>query len=266
MLMITFRNNLTNKGFTLVELLIAVVVGLVIMAAIYAMMNQAQHSAVSIDRRTVTQQDARAALDLMAMEIRMASFNKMYDSYPNLWTSVPVCPAMGLSSALANKLRKGIPVAGTNNLMVVMDLNSDGIIGCNSTIAACSTCCGPPNNCTNTACAGHYEYLSYTYDSANGRVMRNVNCGGNEAILGGVGTSTMVRNNLTGTALFQYFDETGAEITSANLAATPDTYNRLIRRIRINLVCDVAQQGATYKISRRTYSTDVLVKNHVLSP
>ena len=67
--------NMKKNGFSLVELIIAMAVGLLIMTAIYAIINMAQRSSASVGRKVVTQQDARAVLDLMAMEIRMASYN-----------------------------------------------------------------------------------------------------------------------------------------------------------------------------------------------
>jgi len=86
--------------------------------------------------------------------------------------------------------------------------------------------------------------------------------------LGGAGSSTMVKNNETVpvTPLFQYFDESGTTDITAAVVATPDVSIRLIRRIRINIVADVETQGSSFNVSRRTYTTDVLVKNHVVSP
>ena len=57
--------------------MIAIVIGMVVMLAIYSTNNLAQRSSSSVGRKVVTQQDARAVLDLMAMamEIRMATYN-----------------------------------------------------------------------------------------------------------------------------------------------------------------------------------------------
>ena len=59
----------------MVELLIAMVVGIIIMTAIYAMVNLSQGTSAGVGRRIATQQDSRAVLDLMAMEVSMVSFN-----------------------------------------------------------------------------------------------------------------------------------------------------------------------------------------------
>jgi hypothetical protein len=255
-------------------------------------MNTAQLSSASIGRKVLTQQDAQTVLSLMAMEIRMASYNPRFNSV--VWSTVPAedstspCTQMGLATSVV--ARKGIQIADSNNILVAMDLNppctcvggccgppntctdptcsgiADGVIGCNVTL--CGGCCGPPNTCTNLTCAGRNEYLMYAYDSGTSTITRNVSCGGDQTILGGTGSSTMVKNNETApvTPLFQYFNESGTEIQSTDLVATPDVSIRLIRRIRINIVADVETQGSSFNVSRRTYTTDVLVKNHVVSP
>lgn len=238
-----------KKGFTLVELLIAMVVGLVIVAAIYGMMNLGQQSSASVDRKVLTQQDVRAVLGLMAMEIRMVSFNPTMST--TFWGNAPQIIGGGTCAGLAfTNARKGIQFAtnGANSesILVAMDLNGDSIIGF------------PSEN----------EYITYTYDKVNNRINRRTDCGTNEAILGGVGTSTMVRNSDTGTRVFQYFDAAGTDISplvTSTTTATADANIPLIRRIRITIVADVETQGRI-QMSRRTYSTDVLVRNHVLSP
>ena len=60
------------KGFTLIELLITLVIAVILMMAIYGAINTAQRSTQGIERKVTAQQDARAAMELMAMEIRMA--------------------------------------------------------------------------------------------------------------------------------------------------------------------------------------------------
>jgi prepilin-type N-terminal cleavage/methylation domain-containing protein len=245
-----FNINMKKKGFSLVELLVAMAVGLVIMAAVYGVMNTAQLSSASIGRKVLTQQDAQTVLYLMAMEIRMASYNPRFNSV--VWSTVPAadstspCTQMGLATSVV--ARKGIQIADSNNILVAMNLNpeTDNIIG-------------PP---------AQNEYIKYAYDSGTSTITRNVSCGGNQTILGGAGSSTMVINSETVpvTPLFQYFDESGTNDITAAVVATPDVSIRLIRRIRINIVADIETQGSSFKVSRRTYTTDVLVKNHVVSP
>ena len=236
--------NMKKNGFTLVELIIAIAVGLLILTAIYASINMAQRSSASVGRKVTTQQDARAVLDLMAMEIRMASYNPLVS--PATWLSIPTIACTSMGSFSPVKANKGIQtVLGTpnaNTIIIAMDLNGDGIIG-------------PP---------GSSEYIEYSYNATDKTITRNVSCLGDTTILGGTGNATMVRNddqinpatNNKPMPLFQYFDSTGS--VTASITA--------IRRVRITIVADTENPDSlTNKARRMTYTTDVLVKNHAFN-
>jgi prepilin-type N-terminal cleavage/methylation domain-containing protein len=242
--------NKQKNGFTLVELLIAMVVGLTILLAISSMMDIGLKSSSGVGRRVLTQQDARAVLDLMAMEIGMASFNPNMNN--STWSGNMSGTCNSISMTQANK---GIQVATADQIGVAMDLVST------CTDLSCGTCC--PGKEVYSGVIGDVpnEYIRYNYTAANGTITRIV-CGGvvpvsTDVILGGTGSSTIVRNQEEGVSLFQYLDITG----------NPTTTIANIRRIRINIIADVAtQQGNAFKTTRRTYSTDVLVRNHAMSP
>ncbi len=231
------RNLMKNRGFTLVELMVAMAIGLAILGAIYASINIAQRSSVGVTRKVVTQQDARTVLDIMAMEIRMASFNPSMT--PDLWTipvHAPLCA--GLILVRANK---GIQSIGSSRLAIAMDLDNSGVIADSDN-----------------------EYIVYQYNDAD-TITRNVNCQGSEIFLGGnLDSGTQVRNAEAGVNLFQYYDK-GGNLT----ASIPD-----IRRIRVTIVADTKNPSnmirdsvtGKAKATRMVYSTDILVKNHVLCP
>jgi type IV pilus assembly protein PilW len=65
----------TQKGFTLVEMLIAMAVGLIMMAAIYTAYQNHQRSHVTQQLVVDMQQNARAAMALMKREIRMMGYD-----------------------------------------------------------------------------------------------------------------------------------------------------------------------------------------------
>lgn len=219
--------NIKKNGFTFVELIIAIAVAAVIMTAIYASVNMAQRSSASVGRKVVTQQDARAVLDLMAMEIRMASYNPTISQTTWIGNVLGNCSGSSISLTQTNK---GIQFAGANEIRIAMDLDNSGTIG----------------NADN-------EYIVYKYNGSD-TITRNVSCGGNQAFLGGAGSATTVSNN-TGT--FQYFDRDGSVA-----AVIPN-----IRRVRITIVADTENPDSlTHQPRRMTYTTDVLVKNHVLCP
>ena len=226
-----------KKGFTLVELLVSMAVGMVILLAVYAAVQMAQQSSTNVAYKITTQQDVRSVLDLMAMEIRMASYNPQNTS--TTWGTIPACAGMGLGTPVT--ALKGIPVANRNTITVAMDLDGNGVIG----------------NASN-------EYLMYSYDGAT-TIRRNVSCGGNDAILGGTGTNTNVRNAAAGLYLFRYFDRLDNDITAAVEASQSQIAN--IRRILITIVADTEQNDPNTQQPRRMiYSTNIIVRNHVLSP
>ncbi|MDD5712247.1 MAG: prepilin-type N-terminal cleavage/methylation domain-containing protein [Smithellaceae bacterium] len=65
----------SRSAFTLVELLIAMTVGLIILGAIYAVYTVQNREFVKQERNVDMQQSARAAMDMMVREIDMAGYN-----------------------------------------------------------------------------------------------------------------------------------------------------------------------------------------------
>lgn len=229
-----------KNGFTLIEVFVAMTVGLVIMVAVYGYMSLVQKNSANVDRKIVTQQDTRTVLDLMATEIRMASYLPPPTNM-NTWLTIPACGQMAGWGGGPQKIYKGIQVANTNTILVAMDLNGDGVIG-------------PP---------GTNEYIMYSYDG-NSTLTRNVSCGGNAAILGGTAPYSNVRNAAVGVNLFRYFDSANNEIT-ATVSNNPSPVNGIpaIRRILITIVADTADIDVnTKKPKRMVYSTSVVVRNH----
>jgi prepilin-type N-terminal cleavage/methylation domain-containing protein len=220
-----------ENGFTLIEVLIAMVVGTVIMIAVYGYMTIVQKSAANIDRKVVTQQDTRAVLDLMASEIRMASYDFNHDPMMTTWTNASPLACMQNAPA-ANR---GIKLADARNIAVAMDLDRSRVIG-----------------------DGTNEYIVYSYDGAS-TLTRNVSCGGAQAILGGTAPYTNVANVAAGVTMFRYFDATNTEL---NVPINVPN----IRRILITIVADTAENDlSTHKPKRMAYSTSVMVRNHGLS-
>ena len=230
-----------SRGFTLTELVMAVAVGLVLLAAVSTAIVSGQRSSTGIERKVTTNQDTRAALELMAAEIRMASFNSTFE--PNLWRDPATCNTAG------NQNWRGIQEATATAITVEMDIESPNP----------SRTCGDSDG----------EIIRYAYDAVNSRITReNIRCpGGHNAanempFLGpiagqpGVRTVEVVNNALP---VFRYFDGTGAEIPHANL---PNDIPR-IRRIEIALLVRSADVDPTSGQRRQmAYSTSVIPRNH----
>lgn len=96
-----------SRGLTLVELMVVLVLSLMLMGAVY-MTFQLQHNSGQAQTQVVaTQQDIRAAMDVIAMDIMHA----------------------GLSRNPSNSIQ-GIPTgtSGADTLQVQMDFNGDGAV------------------------------------------------------------------------------------------------------------------------------------------
>jgi prepilin-type N-terminal cleavage/methylation domain-containing protein len=223
------------KGFTLIEILMALFVGLLLLGVVYICVVSGQRSSVAIERKTIAHQDARAILEIMTTEIAMASFNPNFAA--NVWRDPGDCVNIS-----ANQAYKGIQVATANSITLEMDILESSVVGDN------------PN-----------EVIGYVYDSANERVTRDVNCGGALPFLGDVpGNARSVRviNQTLGIPMFRYFDGLGSEIAAGTL---PDSIPN-IRRIEITLAVETEMVTPDTGTRRRMiYSTSVIPRNHAIN-
>lgn len=225
-----------QRGFTLAEVLISLAVGMVIVLAIYAAVAIGQRSTVNIERKMVAHQDARAALELMSLEIQMASFNA--NAAVGLWRNA-TC-----NGASANQEYRGIQAASATSLTVQSDINDNGAIGGS----------GNPN-----------EIITYTYDAANEIITRETNCGGSMPFLGDTVASGRPRSlrviNTAAQPVFRYYNAQGGEITTA---AGPGGITS-IARIDIVIWAETADADVNAPPRRMVYATNVIPRNHVIT-
>jgi len=238
-----------NKGFTLIEIIIALFVASIIMAAMYGAVNMAQHTSTGIERKVIAQQDVRGALDLMALEIRMVSYNQGLDN--SIWRVPNDC-----TTKSANPTYKGIQAAGPNSITIEMDIFDTSKIP-------------PPVPAPKPFGQNSNEIITYTYDAPNLRITRATNCGGAMSFLGDTAASGRPRivHVINGNAdvnvpLFRYFDFNNVEIQPANLPALIPN----IRTMEIFLVVETENIDPTTNARKRlVYSTCVIPRNHGIS-
>jgi prepilin-type N-terminal cleavage/methylation domain-containing protein len=227
-----------RNGFTLIELMISMAVATLLLAAVYLAVNSTQLHTSAIERKVTAQQDIKSAMELMAIEISMASYNPMFAS--SMWEDTNC-------GASPNPEYKGIQEATNTSLTIEMDLNSNGTVN-------------DPN-----------EVIRYNYvtTGADRYITRTTRCGTvqyflGDTIAGGRPRTVRVINNELGLLVFRYFDGTGAEI--------PVAANGLplripeIRRIVITLAVETENPDPnTGQRKRLIYSTSVIPRNHVSS-
>jgi len=224
-----------HRGFTLVEVLFAVATGIIVMGAAYVAMISGQRSSVGIEEKVAAQQDLRGGLEIMSVEIAMASFN------PNFVTGI--WRDLGCNNPSVNQAYKGIQAAGANTITVEMDIQESSAIGDDAN-----------------------EVITYIYDPLpDQRIRRSTNCGPAQPFLGnspGNPRSVRVINDTLNIPVFRYFNGLGAEIPAANLPLSiPD-----IRRIETTLAIETEDVDPNTQQRRRMfYSNSVIPRNHAIT-
>ncbi len=252
------KNSRRAAGFTLVEVILALFIGGVLMSAIYVVMISGQKSSSGVERKVAAQQDVRAALEIMAMEIGMASYNPFLAT--GIWVQPPGSPPSGNDCVAAgNQTYKGIQEATPTSITVEMDIGSDGFG--NGSIAG----------------ADQNEVIRYAYNAANQYITRSTNCGTAQPFLGAdsgaaTGTRTVLVINSDATApinngagvaaIFRYYDSSGTELYPGTTPANIPN----IRRVDITLAVQTEERDpSTNQFRKMIYSTSVLVRNHAIN-
>ncbi|MGD0624350.1 MAG: prepilin-type N-terminal cleavage/methylation domain-containing protein [Thermodesulfobacteriota bacterium] len=252
------KNLQRAEGFTMVEIILALFIGGVLMSAVYAVMISGQRSSAGVERKVAAQQDVRAALEIMAMEIGMASYNPFLAT--GIWLQGPSVPPDGSKDCIiaGNQTYKGIQEAKPTSITVEMDIGSNGFG--NGSIAG----------------ADQNEVIRYDYDAAKQYITRSTNCGTAQPFLGAdattapAGTRTVKAINSTAginngagvAAIFRYYDSSGTEL---NPGTTPADMPK-IRRVDITLAVETEERDpSTNQYRQMIYSTSVLVRNHAIN-
>ena len=105
-----------ERGFTMVELLVAMAITAVVMAAVYTLYKTQQDSYIAQDQVVEMQQNVRASLYQMARDMRMAGFNPQ--RAPNVGGFVTQLPDDGGGTTTTN----------ATNIAFTIDQDSNGVI------------------------------------------------------------------------------------------------------------------------------------------
>ncbi|KAF0157563.1 MAG: hypothetical protein FD159_1377 [Syntrophaceae bacterium] len=110
-----------HKGFTLIELMIAMAVGLVLLAAVYSVFILQNKELNKQEQIAVMQGNARMAMDMMIKDIMMAG-------YAGYNSTIILTRCVGTTTA-TNAPCVGVTVANANTISFAMDVNDDSNSG-----------------------------------------------------------------------------------------------------------------------------------------
>ena len=246
------------RGFTLVEIAIAICVSLMMLFAIGMAIESASRSAGGIERKVTAQQDVRGALELMAMEIKMASYNPSFSL--TIWRSdgnpggANFCTAQS-----ANQLFLGIQEAQPNSITVEMDISGG------------TDANGNPEGQGALTEANEIIRYNFVQAGADRYITRETNCGGAQPFLGDIIASGRPRTVRVINAdadvsipVFRYFDGQGVELTVAGgpRPCLPGC-SADIRMIEITLAVETDEIDPSTKLTRRMiYKTRETLRNY----
>ncbi len=249
------------RGFTLIELLYALLIGSILCTALMGLMVAGQKSSGRMERKVSAQQDVRAALEIMGLEIAMASYNPTFQD--GMWVDPNGCAKIS-----SHQSCKGIQLASPAALAVEMDISENSRIYLKG-VSAGADCENPEKDCN--------EIIIYRYVPEDQYISRAVNCGSAMPFLGArpssgqprsvrvINDELKIHNGMDRPAVFRYFDgrnPPGELFPDENPA---DLGN--IRRIEITLGVETDEPESGPEPPRRLiYSTSVIPRNHALSP
>jgi type IV pilus assembly protein PilW len=163
-----------SRGFSLVELLIAMAVGMVILGAMYGLFTIQSKQLGNQDVITEMQQNARMALDIVTREVRMAGYNP----------SGTLTRCTG-TTPTASTTCVGIRTAAASTISFTTDLNGNGSLASGSAnpnenivfdryLSAGVYSLGRTSNGVKQPVIEHLDLLSFSYVDANGAASTNL--------------------------------------------------------------------------------------------
>ena len=212
------------QGFSLIELLIAMSVGLVVLISAYNLFTtQSTHFSMQ-EQRAEMLQNARAGLDLMTREIRMAGYNPM--GSPDPCISPDICSCKGTNNA-TNTPCVGITSAAAATLSFSSDLDGSGTLTPDGT---------NPN-----------ENENITFDVYSSEASGGKPCLGRKS---NNGSKQPVVENISALS-FTYLDANNNVTT--NLA--------LVQKIRVSITAQTAKPDVNQTYPTITLSSDIVPRN-----
>ena len=196
-----------QKGFTLVELLVAMAGSLLLLAAVGSVFRMQTHTVKAQEFKMEAQEYARASLDMMVRDVRNLGF------FPALTPCIDVANTNGIAAAAATTIQ------------FVYDANGDGL--CSGTMAT----------------AGADENVTYAYNGAD--ITRAINDGNGPQILtaGNVTAFAITYLDAAGVATANLANIRSVSITLTVQSRSPDVQFGGLQTITMSSTVDLRNRG-----------------------
>lgn len=166
--------NLDDKGFTLVELMISMLVGLVVLGAAYTLFTVQSSHLTNQAQLASAYQNARIAIEMMCREISMAGYNQT--TSPSI-TAMSHCtnaliadgtPCAGITSASANAISFTADLNGNGNATSDSTNPNENITYSLYSPSGGVQSLGRTSNGTTNPVVEYVEALNFTYENISG--------------------------------------------------------------------------------------------------
>ncbi len=121
-----FKTNYMDKGFTLVEVMIALLISGIVMASVYSAFQSQQDSYLAQDQVAEIQQNIRVGKDMMLREIRMAGYDPTQNA--NAGVTMATISQFGFTQDLDEDENVTTVPSETVTFKLNSDSNGDGIV------------------------------------------------------------------------------------------------------------------------------------------
>lgn len=251
-----YKNHVTrlvrpDGGFTLPELLVALTIGLVLIAAIYGTYNFQNRVSLEQDREMEAGQNARNGMDILSRDLRMLG-----TGVPSGVDKITVATNLSLTflfnmdnitAQLTSQAASGtatLTVDSSSNFKAGQTVYiSDGTNYESKVLAAnppSATSITLPSNLANSYPAGStvnvVHTMKYAYDGSPKELQRNLDSGGDQALASNIDFVS-----------FKYYDSSGNQLGAATpyTGVTLSAANRsLVKKINVQLVSKTSKEEA----------------------
>jgi prepilin-type N-terminal cleavage/methylation domain-containing protein len=196
------RDSASERGFSLTEVMVASLVMLLVMGALYTGLEQAEVFYESYESSMTLRQQARVTMATMAGELRAAGYEMGDATDP-------------------------VSIAGSNELQFTGDIDNGSDDG-------------PCGAAFEGASGGGAERITYSVDDGN-NLVRSIDCFDGSSWTTGVETATVLTGLQPDLDIFEYLDISGM-VLPLDSGALSASLRADVRAVEINLVLQNAEQ------------------------